>query len=107
MMPMDWAWLAVTLVQVLGLSIALAALGFAYERVVQKRVLFADRSPAGEASWLAGVGSGAGGGRDGVQWRQPCAKRICPGAGRLPGLDGQIGLTFDDQRDQHGEVQKS
>ena len=35
MMPMDWAWLADTLVQVLGLSVALAALGFAYEHAVQ------------------------------------------------------------------------
>ena len=54
MMPMDWAWLAVTLVQVLGLSIALAALGFAYEHTVQKRVsLLTALQQGGLLGWLA------------------------------------------------------
>jgi hypothetical protein len=36
MMPMDWVWLLVTLVQVLGVSIALTALGFAYARSIEQ-----------------------------------------------------------------------
>ena len=54
MMPMDWAWLAVTLVQVLGLSIALAALGFAHERGVQKQLsLLTALQQGGLFGWLA------------------------------------------------------
>lgn len=36
-MTMDWAWLTATLVQALGISIALATLGFAYERAIRER----------------------------------------------------------------------
>ncbi len=36
MMRMDWLWLGVTLVQVLGVSLALATLGFAYSRAIER-----------------------------------------------------------------------
>jgi len=42
MMPMDWAWLARALLQVIGLSIALAVLGFAYEETIRKRLPLLD-----------------------------------------------------------------
>jgi len=54
MMRLDWAWLAITLAQALGLSLALAALGFAYERAVRTRVsLLAALEGARLNGWLA------------------------------------------------------
>ena len=38
MMPIDSAWLAVTFLQALGLSIALATLGFAYDGALRGRM---------------------------------------------------------------------
>lgn len=57
MMRLDWFWLAVTLVQVLGVSMALAALGFAYARSIERgqpllAVLETDRL----IEWLALAG---------------------------------------------------
>jgi hypothetical protein len=54
MIPSDWLWLALTLIQVLGLGIDLAACGFGYERAVREKagliaVLERDRLTA----WLA------------------------------------------------------
>jgi hypothetical protein len=54
MMPIDWGWLAVTFVQVLGLSMALATLGFAYEGAQRgRRPLMAVVAQSRYLAWLA------------------------------------------------------
>ena len=54
MIRLDWVWLAVTLVQVLGASLALAALGFAYTRSLEQgRSLLAVLEQDKLNDWLA------------------------------------------------------
>ncbi len=54
MMPIDWGWLAVTFVQALGVSIALAVLGFAYEGALREsRPLLAVLAQGRYPGWLA------------------------------------------------------